>query len=191
MPQLAQRPQLVVGLGNPGAAYWETRHNVGQAVVDCLAQRLRCRFRLRGRTVLGETVWGGAPLYLGKPVAFMNVIGGSVARLLRDLRLDPSRLVVVYDDLDLPFGRVRSRQKGGHGGHNGVRSVIEALGSDEFRRVKLGIGRPTVKDEIVDWVLTAFDPEERDALPPILERAADAVLELVGTGACGPQTWTE
>ncbi len=171
-------PQLVVGLGNPGPHYQETRHNVGQAVVDRLARRLRGRFRLRGSAGLAEVRWQGEPLYLAKPLAFMNAMGPGVARLLRDLGLDASALVLVHDDIDLPFGRVRIRMKGGHGGHNGVRSVIETLGTEDVRRVKVGIGRPARKDEVVDWVLAPFTDEEREALEAVLDRAADAVLEL-------------
>lgn len=180
MPHGAPRPQVIVGLGNPGPDYRETRHNVGQAVLDRLAARLGVRFRVRvrGPAALAEGEWGGTRLCLAKPVAFMNVIGPSVARLLRTLDLDPAALIVVHDDLDLAFGRVRVRQKGRHGGHNGVRSVIEALGTEGFRRVKVGIGRPASKEDVVDWVLSRFTSEEHRALPPLLERAADAAIEL-------------
>lgn len=178
MPHGAPRPQVIVGLGNPGPGYRETRHNVGQAVLDRLAARLGRRFRVRGPAALAEGEWEGTRLYLAKPVAFMNVIGLSVARLLRTLDLDPTALIVVHDDLDLAFGRVRVRQKGRHGGHNGVRSVIEALGTEGFRRVKIGIGRPASKEDVVDWVLTPFTSEEHRALPPLLDRAAEAALEL-------------
>jgi PTH1 family peptidyl-tRNA hydrolase len=174
---------VVVGLGNPGPAYHGTRHNVGYAVVECLAERLGGHFRGRGPAALAETEWAGQRLYLAEPVAFMNVVGPGVARLLHEITLAPSDLIVVYDDLDLPFGRVRARQRGGHGGHNGVRSVIEHLGTEEFRRVKVGIGRPPTRDEVVDWVLTEFTPEERQALPALVERAADAVLALAGPAA--------
>lgn len=179
---MATSATLVVGLGNPGAEYRETRHNVGQVVVDHLAQRLGCRFRRRGPATLAEGVWGGAPLYLAKPLAFMNVIGPGVARLLRRLELELPALIVVHDDLDLAFGRVRVRHQGRPGGHNGVRSLIEALGTDAFRRVKVGVGRPappTSRDAVVDWVLTPFTAEEVKALPDIVERAAQATLELV------------
>lgn len=174
-------PQLVVGLGNPGATYRHTRHNVGHAVVDALATRLGCRYHVRGQAALAEVRFGGSSLYLAKPVAFMNVIGPSVARLLRELDLDATQLIVVYDDLDLVFGRVRTRHKGRHAGHNGVRSLIEALGTDQFRRVKVGIGRPATKAHVVDWVLSPFTPEERDALPEIIERTGDVVVELVAS----------
>ncbi len=182
MPHGAPRPPIIIGLGNPGPDYRETRHNLGQAVLDRLATHLGGRFRLRGAAALVEGEWGGRRLYLAKPVAFMNVIGPSVARLLRALDLDPTALILVYDDLDLAFGRVRIRQKGRHGGHNGVRSVIEALGTEAFRRVKVGIGRPTSKEDVVDWLLTPFTPEERRALPPILDHAAAAALELAAAG---------
>jgi PTH1 family peptidyl-tRNA hydrolase len=97
--------------------------------------------------------------------------------------LGPAALVVVYDDLDLAFGRVRRRHQGRHGGHNGVRSLIEALGTEVFRRVKIGIGRPASKDEVVDWVLTGFTPAEREALPGVIDQAADAVLDLLAQPA--------
>ena len=109
----------------------------------------------------------------------MNVSGPPVARLLGPLAATPAGLVVVYDDLDLPFGTVRIRQKGRHGGHRGMLSVLQALGTEEVRRVKIGVGRPGTRDEVVDWVLTPFSPEERDALDGILEEAAEAALSLV------------
>ncbi len=178
-------PQVAVGLGNPGSGYRDTRHNIGQAVVDRLAGRFAGRFHLRGPAHVAEVEWAGEPLYLAKPVTFMNVVGPGVARLLRDLWLDASALIVVHDDIDLPFGRVRIRHKGRHGGHNGVRSLIESLGTGTFRRVKVGIGRPASRDEVVDWVLTGFLPDEEEALPEVIERAADAVLELA---AAAPHT---
>ena len=178
-------PQVIVGLGNPGPAYRETRHNVGHHVVECVAKRLGARFRRRGSAVVAESEWAGQPVYLAKPVAYMNVIGRSVARLLRDVELDPTALIVVHDDLDLPFARVRVRHKGRHGGHNGVRSVIEALGTEQFRRVKVGVGRPPTKEEVVDWVLSPFAPDERRALPAVIEEAADAALRLAAAAPEG------
>ncbi len=170
---------MVIGLGNPGPAYRETRHNVGQAVVDRLASRLGARFRLRTQVSLAAAEWGGQQLYLAKPLAFMNVVGVSVARLLRDLTLDPPAVILVYDDLDLPLGRVRVRLRGRHGGHNGVRSLIETFGTAELRRVKVGVGRPATRSEVVDWLVTGtFSPDERATLPGVLDHAADRVLEL-------------
>lgn len=178
---MRERPeQLVVGLGNPGPAYRETRHNIGHGVLDAVARRLGCRFHPRGPALWAEAEHHGRLFALAKPLAFMNVIGPPVARLLSGLGLEPAGLIVVHDDLDLAFGQVRVRLRGSHGGHNGVRSLVEALGTQEARRVKVGIGRPASRDEVVDWVLTEFGPEENDALPGIVERAADRVLELVG-----------
>lgn len=171
--------QLVVGLGNPGPEYRDTRHNVGQLVVDELGRRLAARFRVRGPAAMAEATWAGETVHLAKPLSFMNLVGPGVARLLRRLDLGPAALLVVHDDLDLPLGRVRVRHQGRPGGHNGVRSVIEALGTEAFRRVKVGIGRPGTRDEVVDWVLTPFTREEREVVPAVVARAADLVLDLL------------
>lgn len=179
METAADGPSVIVGLGNPGSAYADTRHNLGQRVVDRLAARLGARFRLRGSAHVAEATVEGRPLYLAKLLCFMNVSGPPVARLLRLLAATPADLVVVYDDLDLPFGTVRIRQKGRHGGHRGMLSVLQALGTEEVRRVKIGVGRPGTRDEVVDWVLTPFSSEERDALDGILDQAAEAALALV------------
>jgi PTH1 family peptidyl-tRNA hydrolase len=134
--------QGIVGLGNPGPEYRDTRHNVGARVVDGLARMLHARFAREGGHLVGSTRWHGEPVYLIKPQSFMNESGPAVARLARRLHLGPADLVIVFDDLDLPLGTVRVRMKGSAGGHNGVRSLIGALGTDEIRRVKVGIGRP-------------------------------------------------
>ena len=175
---MAARPRVIVGLGNPGSEYRETRHNLGHRVVETLAERLEARFRLRGPAHVAEAVWQDVPLHLAKLVSFMNVSGPPVARLLRLLEATPDQLVVVYDDLDLPFGTVRIRQRGRHGGHHGMQSILTTLGIQEVRRVKIGVGRPATRDQVVDWVLTSFSDEERDALPGVIERAADAALAL-------------
>jgi peptidyl-tRNA hydrolase, PTH1 family len=177
---VASLPRVIVGLGNPGAAYRDTRHNLGHQVVDELAARLGARFRLRGPAHVAEAAWREAPLHLAKLVTFMNVSGPPLARLLRLLDATPEQLVVVYDDLDLPFGAVRVRHRGRHGGHHGMESVLGTLGTQEVRRVKIGVGRPATRDEVVDWVLTPFSDEERAALPGVIERAADAALQLAG-----------
>jgi PTH1 family peptidyl-tRNA hydrolase len=171
-------PRVIVGLGNPGAEYRETRHNLGHRVVEELAARLDARFRLRGPAHVAEAAWQGGPLHLAKLVSFMNVSGPPLARLLRLLDATSSQLVVVYDDLDLPFGTVRTRQRGRHGGHHGMESILASVGTQEVRRVKIGVGRPATRDEVVDWVLTGFSREEREALPGVIERAADAALGL-------------
>jgi PTH1 family peptidyl-tRNA hydrolase len=132
---------------------------------------------------VAETVWQDAPLHLAKLVSFMNVSGPSVVRLLRLLDATSDRLVVVYDDLDLPFGTIRTRQRGRHGGHRGMESVLTTLGIQEVRRVKIGVGRPATRDQVVDWLLTSFSAEEREALPGVIERAADTALALAGAAS--------
>jgi PTH1 family peptidyl-tRNA hydrolase len=168
----------VVGLGNPGPEYRDTRHNVGQAVVEHLAARLERPFLAERDGAVAEGPWEGGWLVLAKPEAFMNAAGPAVARVLKAVGLGPADLILTHDDLDLSFGRVRLRHGGRHGGHNGVRSVLETLGTEQIRRVKVGIGRPAERADTVDWVLTRFSPEEREALPAILARAADLVVAL-------------
>jgi PTH1 family peptidyl-tRNA hydrolase len=179
--------QLVVGLGNPGLAYRDTRHNIGHHVLDVLAGRLGGRFHPRGLALVAEAEHAGRRVALAKPLGFMNTVGPPVARLLATLGLEPAALILVQDDLDLGFGQVRVRLRGSHGGHNGVRSLVEALGTTEIRRVKVGIGRPAGRDEVVDWVLTGFDAEERAGLAPVVDRAADRVLELVAAWTDRPR----
>src|SRR5439155_47637 len=140
----------LVALGNPGPEYRDTRHNVGQRVLDSLARTLGKPWRRDGAAVLARGQWRGAPLCLIKPQAFMNACGPVVAKALRRVEAGPAELILVYDDIDLPLGTVRIRMKGSHGGHNGVRSVIEALGTQEIRRVKVGVGRPDSKDDVPD-----------------------------------------
>ena len=125
---VASSPRVIVGLGNPGPEYRETRHNLGHRVVEELAARLDARFRLRGPAHVAEAAWQGGPLHLAKLVSFMNVSGPPLARLLRLLDATPGQLVVVYDDLDLPFGTVRTRQRGRHGGHHGMESILASAG---------------------------------------------------------------
>lgn len=170
----------VVGLGNPGPEYRDTRHNVGQRVLDLLAERLRRLWHREGRAMVARGQWRGEPLYLVKPIAFMNVSGPAVALTLRLLGASPADLVLVYDDIDLPLSAVRVRIKGSHGGHNGVRSVIETLGTSDIRRVKIGIGRPERKAEVSDHVLERFAPEELAAVDTAVAEGADRVLALLG-----------
>ena len=173
--------QAVVGLGNPGPEYQGSRHNVGQRVVDRLAKSLRRRWQREGTHQVARAEWRGEPLLLIKPHAFMNVTGPAVAKLLPRLGLDPSDLVLVYDDIDLPLGRVRVRMKGSHGGHNGVRSLIETLGTDRLRRVKVGIGRPEEKARVPDHVLSGFTDDELELIDRACAEALDRALELVAS----------
>ena len=175
--------QAIIGLGNPGPEYRDTRHNVGQRALDGLARRVHARFSRDAGHPVARTEWRGEPLYLIKPVCFMNVSGAAVARIGRRLRLDAADLIVVFDDIDLPLGKVRVRMKGSAGGHNGVRSLIDALGTDLFRRVKIGIGGPAPpgqrKHLVVDHVLSSFSPDERELVETACTEAADLALELV------------
>lgn len=178
--------QAIVGLGNPGPEYRNTRHNVGQRVVDALARRVHARFERDGAHAVAHGRWQGEALLLIKPGSFMNVTGPPMLRLTRKLHLGPADLVVVCDDLDLPLGKVRVRLKGSAGGHNGVRSLIAAFGTDELRRVKIGIGRPgrpgEDRDQVSDHVLSPFYPEEHEAIAAACEEAADQALRLVERG---------
>ncbi len=173
--------RVVVGLGNPGSEYRDTRHNVGQRVLDHLAAGdLRgTRWQRDGATELSEGRWRGDTIRLVKPQAFMNVCGPVVARALQRHGAGPEDLILVYDDIDLPLGAVRVRMKGSHGGHNGVRSVIDALGTSDIRRVKVGIGRPEHKGDVPDHVLTVFDPDELPAVETAVAEAAQRVLALL------------
>ncbi len=175
--------QAVVGLGNPGPEYRSTRHNVGQRVVDALARRIHARFEREGGHAVARGRWQGETLYLIKPNSFMNVTGPPVARLARKLHLGPADLVIVFDDIDLPLGKVRVRLKGSAGGHNGVRSLIETFGTDVLRRVKIGVGRPgrpgEDRDRVSDHVLSPFYPEEHDTIARACDEAADQALKLV------------
>jgi peptidyl-tRNA hydrolase, PTH1 family len=175
--------QAIVGLGNPGDDYRSTRHNVGQRVVELLARALHKRPARAGPALVARGEWQGEPLYLVKPLSFMNVSGPPVATVAGRLGLAPADLILVYDDIDLALGTVRVRMKGSHGGHRGVRSIIEALGTDEFRRVKVGVGRPPRRDQVTDHVLTRFTPEELPMIEAACEEAADRALALVAARA--------
>jgi PTH1 family peptidyl-tRNA hydrolase len=178
---------LVVGLGNPGPAYAGHRHNFGQLVVDHLAERMGARFRRhsRGRADVVEGRLGGVPgvrVVLAKPRSYMNESGGPVASLLTSYRLEPARLVVVYDELDIPFGAIRLKLGGGDNGHNGLRSVRRSLGTGDYFRVRGGIGRPPGRQDPADFVLAPFSSTERRELPLLVDLAADAVECLVVEG---------
>ncbi|HYI51610.1 MAG TPA: aminoacyl-tRNA hydrolase [Microbacterium sp.] len=181
---------LIVGLGNPGPRYEITRHNVGQMVVDEMAARRGEAFRAHKANARVTETWlrpGGAKLILAKPNTFMNVSGGAVAGLARFYSVEPKRVVIVHDELDIPFDAVKLKAGGGHGGHNGVRDVAKALDSTEFARVRVGIGRPVGRQDPADWVLDPFGATERKNLPILLADAADAVEQLVDEGLLAAQ----
>ena len=170
---------VVVGLGNPGPEYQETRHNVGQRVVDLLAERLRGKFERAADAFTTPIRWRGETAYLVKPQSYMNVTGPTVRRALARLGAEPSDLILVYDDIDMELGKIRTRLKGSAGGHNGVRSVIEALGTEDIRRVKVGIGRPEHKGDVPDHVLTTFEADEREIVDAAVAVAADRVQDMM------------
>ncbi len=173
---------LVVGLGNPGAEYADHRHNIGFRCIDHLAQEHGVALtKKRFKAVLGEGRIAGARVILAKPQTFMNDSGAAVGPLSRWYKIPPERVLVIYDDLDLPFGRIRVRPGGGSGGHNGIKSVIAALGTQEFPRIRVGIGRPQRGDP-VDYVLNAFDREQAPFVPDLCERVAQAVETFLSQG---------
>ena len=180
----------MVGLGNPGPGYAGNRHNVGQMVLAELADRLSARFKTHktNSTVAeGRSYPGGPKLVLAKPNTFMNVSGPPVAALLRFYSLEPSRLIVVHDDLDIPFDTLKLKFGGGHGGHNGLRDIIAATGTGDFIRVRVGIGRPPGRQPAADFVLKDFASTERGTLPNLLTDAADAIELIAAEGLTAAQ----
>jgi PTH1 family peptidyl-tRNA hydrolase len=177
-------PWLVVGLGNPGPEYAATRHNVGHLVVDVLAGRLGARLAVhrRARALVAEGRLTGRRVVLAQPRSYMNESGGPVAALLAFYKVTPARLAVVHDELDLPFGTLRVKLGGGDNGHNGLRSLRRSLGSGDFYRVRVGIGRPPGRQDPADFVLRPFPAAERRELPLVLETAADATESLLADG---------
>ncbi len=170
---------LIAGLGNPGPRYAATRHNVGFMVAEELAGRLGGSFRSKFSGRLAEVRDGDARLAILCPETFMNLSGRSVGPALRFYKLPPQRLVVVHDELDLELGDVRTKAGGGLAGHNGLRSIAEAIGSQDFLRVRIGVGRPDRGDPVpvADWLLQPFPPEVD--VPELVRRGADAVLDLI------------
>jgi len=174
---------LLVGLGNPGPEYANTRHNVGFNVVDLLAQRTGApAARAKWGAEIAETRIGGERVLLCKPMEYMNVSGQPVVRVASFWKVEPKQTVVVHDDLDLPFGRLKLGAGGGHGGNNGVRSILAEWGSPDFNRVRMGIGRPTGGRDASSHVLGGFDGVERAEAAEFFARAADAVACIVTEG---------
>lgn len=172
--------KLVVGLGNPGGRYEETRHNVGFRIIDRLATRLQTQVaKTECHSLTGRAVWGNDTIMLAKPQTFMNNSGEAVRGLIDYYRIALPDLLVVYDDLDLPPGRVRMRAKGSAGGHNGMRSIINYLGSDMFARLRIGIGAVPEGMEGAQYVLSRFQPDEL----PLIEAACTAAVDATFTWA--------
>ena len=177
---------LVVGLGNPGPDYAANRHNVGQMVLDILADRISASFKshkANASVAEGRIGFGGPKVILAKPGTYMNNSGGPVANLMKFYDVDVQHVIVVHDELDIDAGAVRVKQSGGHAGHNGLRDIIAAAGSNDFVRVRVGIGRPPGRQDAADFVLKNFSGDERKELPLLLALSADAVEAIVTKGA--------
>lgn len=177
-------PWLVVGLGNPGPEYSSTRHNVGGMAVATLASRLNERLTAhkRGRSDVAESRISQQRSVLAIPRSFMNESGGPVSALLDFYKVDPAHLIVVHDELDIAFAALRVKFGGGDGGHNGLKSIRRSIGTGEYLRVRVGIGRPPGRQDPADFVLRAFGSEERKELPVVLDQVADAIESLVVAG---------
>jgi PTH1 family peptidyl-tRNA hydrolase len=181
---------LIVGLGNPGAEYSRNRHNVGQMVLDELADRVGGTFKIhkaRAQVLEGRLGIGGPRVVLAKPVTYMNVSGGPVSGLARFYDIDPSRVVAVHDEIDIPFNTVKLKLGGGEGGHNGLRDISKALATKDYLRVRVGVGRPPGRMDTADFVLRDFAPAEKKELPFLLDEAADAVELLIRDGLTAAQ----
>jgi peptidyl-tRNA hydrolase, PTH1 family len=177
--------KLIVGLGNPGREYRETRHNVGFLVVEEFARRYALSWSQAPSQVPEAFVakrYGTDPVLLAKPLTYMNVSGDVVAALARYYDVAAAELLIVVDEIALPFGRLRARARGSAGGHNGLKSVIERLGTTEFSRLRLGVGRGDARRDLADHVLSKFEPGERAELESFITRAADAAEMFVAEG---------
>jgi PTH1 family peptidyl-tRNA hydrolase len=185
---MAEEYWLVVGLGNPGPPYARNRHNIGAVCCDALAAELGLTFkRDRARAMVAAGALAGARVVLAKPMSFMNESGGAVAALRRFYKLSPDRIVVIHDELDLPFGTIRVKQGGGDNGHNGLRSVTSALGSRDYDRIRFGIGRPPGRMDPAAFVLRDFAGPERDELPALIGRVGELLEVLVTHGVPAAQ----
>ena len=175
---------LIVGLGNPGREYEKTRHNVGFRAAELLAKQAGCKIdRAKFRGLTASCTLAGQKVLLLKPETFMNASGEALQLAAMFYRVPISRILVLSDDISLPVGKIRVRAEGSAGGHNGLKSIISHLGSQEFPRVRIGVGaKPHPDYDLADWVLSNFSPEEEKELAPALEHAAAAVLELIQKG---------
>jgi PTH1 family peptidyl-tRNA hydrolase len=173
----------VAGLGNPGERYRRTRHNAGFMAVDALAARAGVKGRVDGDAWLAEATLGGGPALLVKPLAFMNASGPPVSRVLAAAGGSPADLVVLVDDVALELGTIRVRERGSHGGHNGLRSLVETLGTEEFARVRIGVRRGELPEDLAAYVLADFPEEEVLVVQETVGLAADAALCLLEEGA--------
>jgi len=181
--------KLIAGLGNPGRGYANNRHNVGFICLNHFARTQGIRFdKKQGRARIGIAEVAGSKVVIARPQTYMNLSGQSVSRLVRKFDINLADLLVIHDDLDLPLGKIRIRQGGGSGGHKGVDSIITCLGSQDFLRLRVGIGRPTTpfdqisEADIIAYVLSDFTPEEKRVITHILPRVSEAILCILSEG---------
>lgn len=181
---MAGSERLLVGLGNPGAAYEETRHNVGYLVADALEVQARATFKHDGRAeaLIAQGRLRGRPVIVAKPLTYMNLSGKTVKHLVRRFGLSPSDLLVIVDDINLPLGKIRLRERGGDGGHNGMEDIIERLGTDAFPRLRIGIGNDFDRGRQADYVLSPFSEDERPVVDEVVRRARNAAVSYVTDG---------
>ena len=175
---------MIVGLGNPGKDYEKTRHNVGFRSTDLLAGLLKTKIdRLKFKALTRMVTYNGMKVLLVQPQTYMNASGAAVSALATYYKVQPQRILVIFDDISLPVGRIRIRKDGSAGGHNGIKSIIQSLGTDQFPRVKVGVGaKPHPDYDLADWVLSRFSAQEEQALAPALENAANAALMVLDQG---------
>ena len=180
----SQDSWLIVGLGNPGREYEKTRHNTGFRCLDILADTLNIRVdRLKFQGLYGQGTYNGTKVFLLKPQTYMNLSGRSVLQLSAYFGIPPQRIIVLFDDISLPPGRLRIRADGSAGGHNGIKSIIQELGSQEFPRVKIGVGaKPNPEFDLADWVLSTFTSLEEKALAVALKNGAEGALAIIDHG---------
>ena len=174
---------LIAGLGNPGSAYDNTRHNIGFRTAERTAERLGAKTgKKKFRSLCAEALYSDKKLLIIKPQTFMNASGEALREAKEFYRIAVERIIVIYDELDLPLGNIRVNRAGGSAGHNGIRSVIASLGSEEFCRVRIGIGKPSGKKEGRDHVLSAFTANEKETAAEMVETAVEATLEIISAG---------
>ena len=175
---------LIVGLGNPGTQYARTRHNCGFRAIDLLSESLNCKVdKSKFQGLYGQTVYDGKKLYLLKPQTYMNLSGRSILQLSSYFNIPPQRIIVLFDDISLAPGFLRIRPNGSAGGHNGIKSIIQELGSQDFPRVKIGVGaKPHENQDLADWVLSTFSASEEKVLEKALVRAGEAALCIMEKG---------
>ncbi len=182
---------LIVGLGNPGRVYVNNRHNAGFVCVNHFARTQGIQFdKKQGKARIGQGNVAGSRIIVARPQTYMNLSGESVSRLVRKFNINPNNLLVIHDDLDLPLGKIRIRQSGGSGGHKGIDSIIDCVESENFLRLRVGIGRPNTSEDsagnseadIVTYVLSDFTPEERQTLSQVIPMVSEAILCLLTEG---------